>query len=771
MVHEPQHQKNEDDLYWRFWTIQKKSDKDTYKAHEHNLISGDAVSFSGQDLPEGIVSGNKYTVLISSTSKTKLGKKSFDVCATLVPSNPFDHSPSNPFDYSRDLQAGVEPRIRILRPSFPVGLYRDAAHRYHTKGTNAELSKRWDGVNVRQLSTDCFEFAKLFCSKTKKDLKNYFAPDQESSPELLYNMIIYCKAFHSSKAQPLHGFFSFFCDGDEVLTNRLAPVLDGIQFEAAILTACRNTICHGDFYSLEEVVFERLKESSAKILHYIEDAALIMNHNEHTQAFQRVHEVASFQRQEIFLDDFTQHPPQICILNRLIELTSEQQQHLNEIIQGYQLEIRELQDQFLSMRRRPFSKLPVCTLQDIRKQIADQSCKSGAQGNVYFVELWGEQLAAKLVHSGKDAHLKRELNSLTVLLHGNIVQVKYVIYDGLDGKDQQDKQEPVGYVMERMHCSLVDYSKESHSMEQLLALLKQVALAVAYTHANNVARMDIKPENILLDESISVAKLCDFGCAHFLQTTLQTTLTSRGTKFFMAPEIIPDDVGSCKPFPVDVYAFGVTMWHLMNPGANCQQLSECDWSRSPQVPPAVSQLGRRCTNRNPDERPTMQEVYETLKNIVASPYALYRFLESAGIVPAEHCHEFARELSAQGVHDEVCLQRKLKQTSEFLNTIGMNSDQQMRLFLHLIQHFASRAAPVDVGTLSGTAPAAFLPLVPSGNYDTMPVSSPSAVLAANTHFLTDISVTDMALIVRAAIDVCSDAHLTRLTGGLPWNRL
>ena len=171
--------------------------------------------------------------------------------------------------------------------------------------------------------------------------------------------------------------------------------------------------------------------------------------------------------------------------------------------------------------------------------------------------------------------------------------------------------------MERMHCSLYDYYKETKlKLEQILALLKQVALALAYTHAKNVAHMDVKPENILLNESKSVAKLCDFGCAHFIQTTLRSTLTPRGSKFFMAPEIIPDDVRSCNPFPVDVFAFGVTMWHLMNPGANCQELTECDWSRSPQIPPAVSELGRRCTNRNPGERPTMQEVYDTMKGMM-----------------------------------------------------------------------------------------------------------------------------------------------------------
>ena len=73
---------------------------------------------------------------------------------------------------------------------------------------------------------------------------------------------------------------------------------------------------------------------------------------------------------------------------------------------------------------------------------------------------------------------KRELNSLTVLLHSNIVQIKYVIYDGAERKD---KEHPVGYVMERMHCSLHDHCRHaSLQLTHLLELLKQVALALAY---------------------------------------------------------------------------------------------------------------------------------------------------------------------------------------------------------------------------------------------------------------------------------------------------
>jgi hypothetical protein len=591
-------ERKEHDLYCRFWTIEKKNDV-KYKPHDHSLLTGNIVSFSGKGLPEGIISGHMYTILISAL-KPKLRTRSFDVCSTLIPSNPFS-----------DVLGAAEPRIRILRPAFPIGLYRDAVYRYHTKGEKSDLSKRWEGIEIRLISTDYCEFAKCFCSKSKKDLKNYFAPDEERSPELLYNMIMHCKAFHTSTTDPIRGFCSIFCNGDEMRKSQLEPILDSIQHQADILRDCRNKICHGDFHSFEQAEFDRLKQSSDKMLKHIEEVADIMNHADHAQTFQHIREVVSFQHREIFHDDFSQHPPRLCILNRRIELTSEERQHFNKTIQNFQHEIRSLHQ---SMENRRFDRLPVCMIQDISDQILTQEGKRGREGIVYNVEIWGEMLAVKIFRD-TDPNWRRELNSLTALLHMNIVQVKYVIYDGFVTKQREDP--PIGYVMERMDCSLYDYSKDRKlSLKHLLFLLQQVALALAYTHANNIAHMDIKPENILLDESKNVAKLCDFGCAFFLQTTLRSTMTARGSPFFMAPEMTLSDVKSCEAFPVDVYSFGVTMFYLIDPVANAKQLQECDWGSLPDVPLDVSELGRSCTQPNPRDRPTMGQIHCVLKHIV-----------------------------------------------------------------------------------------------------------------------------------------------------------
>jgi hypothetical protein len=290
-------------------------------------------------------------------------------------------------------------------------------------------------------------------------------------------MIGFCKAFHSPKSHPGRCFCSLFCDGTEVPQSRLEPPLDGIQEAARGLTECRNSICHGDFYSLDEATFDKLQECSGKLLQHIGEVACIMVNDVRAQTFQRIRNAVACQEQEMFRDDYTQQPPRVCIMNRRVELTPEERQHFDAMMQSYQSEISDLKDQVSSMKKRQYDRLPVCMKREIEEQIVGQSGKEGGQGVVYDVNLWGELLAAKVFRS-VDAEWRRELNSLTALLHSNIVQVKYVMYDGVDGKR---KQGPVGYVMERMHCTLHDHCRHaSLQLTHLLALLKQVALALAY---------------------------------------------------------------------------------------------------------------------------------------------------------------------------------------------------------------------------------------------------------------------------------------------------
>src|SRR5690349_8536501 len=101
-------------------------------------------------------------------------------------------------------------------------------------------------------------------------------------------------------------------------------------------------------------------------------------------------------------------------------------------------------------------------------------------------------------------------------------------------------------------------------------LLREIASALAYSHAHGVVHRDIKPENILI--SGGSAMVTDFGVAKALAaSTLHKsgTLTSAGvalgTPAYMAPEQITGDNDA--DARADIYAFGVVAYEMLTGSA------------------------------------------------------------------------------------------------------------------------------------------------------------------------------------------------------------
>lgn len=161
------------------------------------------------------------------------------------------------------------------------------------------------------------------------------------------------------------------------------------------------------------------------------------------------------------------------------------------------------------------------------------------------------------------------------------------------------------------------------TFHQLLCVFEQIASALTFAHEHNVIHFDVKPENILLDESCSVAKLCDFGCAITLHTTASLTSSVsgvggkiRGTVLYMAPETFDGIIEDHEKAKLcDIYSFGKTMWKLLHPQGKLYPQSEENVTAD--VPPALKNLVEKCTRRLPSARPqSMSEVQEQLRSIL-----------------------------------------------------------------------------------------------------------------------------------------------------------
>jgi tetratricopeptide (TPR) repeat protein len=172
-----------------------------------------------------------------------------------------------------------------------------------------------------------------------------------------------------------------------------------------------------------------------------------------------------------------------------------------------------------------------------------------------------------------------------------------------------------------------------------LAILRDVAKALAYAHDEGVVHRDIKPENVLL--SAGTAVVTDFGIAKAISesrtsnephsTALTALGVSLGTPAYMAPEQAAGDPST--DARADIYAWGVMAYELLageHPFAQYRSMHELIRAHMTEMPEhlsvrtsgaplAVCDLVMRCLAKSVDDRPTRaDELLEVLDTAGAS---------------------------------------------------------------------------------------------------------------------------------------------------------
>jgi len=194
----------------------------------------------------------------------------------------------------------------------------------------------------------------------------------------------------------------------------------------------------------------------------------------------------------------------------------------------------------------------------------------GGMGTVYLAERdddqYKTQVAIKLVRRGFDTDLilnrfYRERQTLARLQHPNIARL-------LDGGTTGEGLPYI--VMEFIEgLRITDYCREKNlTIPQRLALFLNVCRAVDYAHRQFVVHRDLKPGNILVDQSGEV-KLLDFGICKLLHTqthfsspdeTIDAGLPKMLTPDYASPEQIRGD-----PITVasDVYSAAAVLYEIL----------------------------------------------------------------------------------------------------------------------------------------------------------------------------------------------------------------
>ncbi|WP_320784573.1 serine/threonine-protein kinase [Streptomyces sp. CRN 30] len=158
---------------------------------------------------------------------------------------------------------------------------------------------------------------------------------------------------------------------------------------------------------------------------------------------------------------------------------------------------------------------------------------------------------------------------------------------------------------------------------RLRRVMAGLAEALRDIHRVGVVHRDLKPSNVLLAED--GPKVIDFGISRPADSELRTeTGKLIGTPPFMAPEQFrrPRDVGPA----ADVFALGSVMVHAAtgrgpfdsdSPYVVAYQVVH-DEPDLTGVPEPLAALVRRCLAKEPEERPTPDELMRRLRSVAAS---------------------------------------------------------------------------------------------------------------------------------------------------------
>ncbi|MEU6179462.1 serine/threonine-protein kinase [Streptomyces coeruleorubidus] len=266
-----------------------------------------------------------------------------------------------------------------------------------------------------------------------------------------------------------------------------------------------------------------------------------------------------------------------------------------------------------------------------RETAGAEAAVPGQPGETVAIKVLKEELA-----SDADVVMRflRERSVLLRLTHPNIVRVRDLVVEG----------DLLALVMDLVEGpDLHRYLRENGPFSPVAAALltAQIADALAASHADGVVHRDLKPANVLLQQYDGQMHplLTDFGIARLADSPgLTRTQEFVGTPAYVAPESAE---GRPQTSAVDIYGAGILLYELVTgrppfAGGSALEVLHQHLSAEPRRPSTVPDplwtVIERCLRKNPDERPSAENLARGLR-VVAEGIGVHA--NSAQIAAAE----------------------------------------------------------------------------------------------------------------------------------------
>jgi serine/threonine-protein kinase len=235
---------------------------------------------------------------------------------------------------------------------------------------------------------------------------------------------------------------------------------------------------------------------------------------------------------------------------------------------------------------------------------------SGGMADVWLAEdtHLQRQVALKVLHRryAQDREFverfRREAESAAGLQHPNIVAV----YDR--GEFEGTYYIAMQYIEGPTLKQLID---GGISVEQGVALIRQVLEAARFAHRNGIVHRDLKPQNVIVDGD-GKALVTDFGIARAGVSEITQTGSVMGTPHYLSPEQAQGfDVTSVS----DLYSIGVLLYEVLTARVpfegesavavamkQVSQVPQRPSSINPRVSPALDAVVMRALEKDPGQR-------------------------------------------------------------------------------------------------------------------------------------------------------------------------
>ena len=183
----------------------------------------------------------------------------------------------------------------------------------------------------------------------------------------------------------------------------------------------------------------------------------------------------------------------------------------------------------------------------------------GGMGSVYLARdpVIGRSVAIKLISQGLDdprarERLTREAKAAGHLHHPNIVTVFDV--------GEHDGQLFIAMEYVRGESLAAALKKRTPmTLAERLSLVEQACAALAYAHRAGTVHLDVKPDNLMIDEEGRL-KILDFGIAR-VSGDESTRTSGSGTLRYMSPEQL---TGGSLDHRSDVFALGCVLYEIVS---------------------------------------------------------------------------------------------------------------------------------------------------------------------------------------------------------------